>query len=294
MVGPNGCGKSNLVEALRFVMGESSYKAMRGGGMEDVIFSGSGNRPSRNMAEVTLVAERSGDTPRNAETLEITRRIEREAGSTYRINGRETRARDVQIIFADAATGSRSSAFVRQGQIGELIAMKPIQRRGILEDAAGISGLHARRDEAEQKLKGAEQNLERLHDVVSEISGRLEGLKRQARQAVRYRKLSGEIRKAEAILSALHWEAAEARLAEAEVELTEAREAFDLRLRGPGFRGPAGGRGVRKPSSAPQAGSGRCGGSRTPASGGRGHRPRGGAAQGASRGADDPPRAELG
>jgi chromosome segregation protein len=226
IVGPNGCGKSNLIEALRFVMGESSYKAMRGGGMEDVIFSGSGNRPARDMAEVTLVAEHEGTSSKDSETIEIARRIERDSGSTYRINGREARARDVQILFADAATGARSSAFVRQGQIGELIAMKPIQRRGVLEDAAGISGLHARRDEAEQKLKGAEQNLERLDDVMSELGGRLDGLKRQARQAIRYRKISGEIRKAEAILSALHWEHALARLAEAEAELSEASRAL--------------------------------------------------------------------
>ena len=156
IVGPNGCGKSNLVEALRFVMGESSYKAMRGGGMEDVIFSGSGARPSRNTAEVTLFAERDEETGRGPETVEIARRIERELGSSYRINGREVRARDVQILFADASTGAHSSALVRQGQVAELIAAKPEKRRGILEDAAGISGLHARRNEAEQKLRAAE------------------------------------------------------------------------------------------------------------------------------------------
>ena len=124
VVGPNGCGKSNLVEALRFVMGESSYKAMRGGGMEDVIFSGSGTRPSRNMAEVTLGAERDEGTGNGPEPVEITRRIERDAGSSYRINGRDVRARDVQILFADAATGAHSSALVRQGQVAELIAAK--------------------------------------------------------------------------------------------------------------------------------------------------------------------------
>ncbi len=171
VVGPNGCGKSNLVEALRFVMGESSYKAMRGGGMEDVIFSGSGNRPARNMAEVTLVAEHDEGKGKGPETLEISRRIEREPGSNYRINGREVRARDVQLVFADAATGAHSSALVRQGQVAELIAAKPEKRRSILEDAAGISGLHARRNEAEQKLRAAEQNLERLDDVMAEING---------------------------------------------------------------------------------------------------------------------------
>ena len=144
-------------------MGESSYKAMRGGGMEDVIFSGSGSRPSRNMAEVTLGAERDEGTGNGPEPVEITRRIERDSGSSYRINGREVRARDVQILFADASTGAHSSALVRQGQVAELIAAKPIARRGILEDAAGISGLHARRNEAEQKLRAAETNLNRLH-----------------------------------------------------------------------------------------------------------------------------------
>jgi chromosome segregation protein len=228
IVGPNGCGKSNLVEALRFVMGESSYKAMRGGGMDDVIFSGSGNRPARNMAEVALVAERADKPGQGLETLEISRRIERESGSTYRINGREARARDVQLLFADAATGARSSALVRQGQIGEIIAAKPQQRRGILEDAAGISGLHSRRAEAEQKLAAAEQNLERLEDVMGELAERLEGLRRQARQAVRYRKLSSEIRKADAILYILHWEAARTRLAEAEKALAEALAAAEV------------------------------------------------------------------
>jgi chromosome segregation protein len=226
VVGPNGCGKSNLIEALRFVMGESSYKAMRGGGMDDVIFSGAANRPGRNVAEVTLVAEREAASGHGMETLEIVRRIEREAGSTYRINGREVRARDVQLLFADAATGAHSSALVRQGQVAELIAAKPVQRRGILEDAAGISGLHSRRGEAEQKLKAAEQNLERLDDVMTEIGGRLEGLRRQARQAVRYRKLSGEIRKSEAVLQVLNWNAAVSRLSEAETELGEATAAF--------------------------------------------------------------------
>ena len=226
IVGPNGCGKSNLVEALRFVMGESSYKAMRGGGMEDVIFSGSGTRPSRNMAEVTLGAERDEGAGNGPEPVEITRRIERDAGSSYRINGRDVRARDVQILFADAATGAHSSALVRQGQVAELIAAKPIARRGILEDAAGISGLHARRNEAEQKLRAAENNLGRVSDIMAEIEGQLDGLKRQARQAIRYRKISEEIRKAEAILYVINWESALARLAEAEAELLAAGTHF--------------------------------------------------------------------
>ncbi len=229
IVGPNGCGKSNLVEALRFVMGESSYKAMRGSGMDDVIFSGSGRRPARNTAEVTLVAE-AGESPVSSvpvgETglVEITRRIEREAGSAYRINGRDVRARDVQLLFADASTGARSSALVRQGQIGELISAKPVKRRAILEDAAGISGLHSRRHEAELKLRAAEQNLERLDDVMTEIAAQRDALKRQARQAVRYRNISGDIRKAEATLFLIRWRAAGERQTAARQALAEETE----------------------------------------------------------------------
>ena len=226
VVGPNGCGKSNIVDALRFVMGEASYKSMRGAGMEDVIFSGSGARPSRNSAEVTLIAERDEGTGRGPEPLEISRRIEREFGSSYRINGREARARDVQIVFADASTGAHSSALVRQGQVAELIAAKPEKRRSILEDAAGISGLHQRRHEAEQKLRAAEQNLERLMDVIAEIEARLDELRKQARQAVRYKKISGEIRKFEAVLYVINWETALARLAEAQAELADAEATF--------------------------------------------------------------------
>ena len=226
IVGPNGCGKSNLVEALRFVMGESSYKAMRGSGMDDVIFSGAANRPARNTAEVTLFADPAGmPTPVGlpaGEDLQICRRIEREAGSAYRINGKDVRARDVQLLFADAATGAHSSALVRQGQIGEIIAAKPTQRRRILEDAAGISGLHSRRHEAELKLRAADQNLERLDDIMAEIAGQFEALKRQARQAVRYRNISGDIRKAEATLFLIRWQAAATRLTEAEKALTAA------------------------------------------------------------------------
>ena len=197
VVGPNGCGKSNLVEALRWVMGESSYKNMRASGMDDVIFSGSGNRPARNTAEVSLVvdnADRKAPAALNdADILEISRRIEREAGSVYRINGRDVRARDVQLLFADASTGAHSPAMVGQGRIGELIAAKPKDRRALLEEAAGISGLHNRRHEAELRLSGAEQNLARLDDVVTEIDQQLEALKRQARQAGRYPHPSGGV-----------------------------------------------------------------------------------------------------
>src|SRR5688572_26729646 len=173
VVGPNGCGKSNLLEALRWVMGETSHKSMRAAAMDDVIFSGTAIRPPRNTAEVTLFIDnsaRQAPTEFNgSDMLEVTRRIERDAGSAYRVNGREVRARDVRILFEDAATGARSPALVRQGQIGELVNAKPEQRRRILEDAAGIAGLHSRRHEAELRLKAAEANLARLNDVLGQI-----------------------------------------------------------------------------------------------------------------------------
>ena len=202
VVGPNGCGKSNLLEALRWVMGESSYKSMRASGMDDVIFSGTTQRPARNMAEVVVTMEnddRSAPAQYNEhDTLEISRRIEREAGSAYRINGKDVRARDVQLLFADVSTGARSPALVRQGQIAEIINAKPQARRLILEEAAGITGLHTRRHEAELKLRAAEQNLTRLEDVTSQLETQLNSLKRQARQATKYKQISAEIRKLEA------------------------------------------------------------------------------------------------
>ena len=220
VVGPNGCGKSNLVEALRWVMGETSFKSMRASGMDDVIFSGSNTRPARNTAEVSMGidnSERSAPAAFNDhDALEITRRIERESGSTYRINGREVRARDVQLLFADASTGSRSPALVHQGRIGEIIQAKPEQRRRVLEEAAGISGLHQRRHEAELRLKAAEQNLARLEDVIGQLASQMDGLKRQARQAVRYRAVAAQIRKAEATLFHLRWIAAQTEVADAE------------------------------------------------------------------------------
>ncbi|MGE5535141.1 MAG: AAA family ATPase, partial [Acidobacteriota bacterium] len=220
VVGPNGCGKSNLVEALRWVMGESSFKSMRASSMEDVIFSGSTNRPARNTAEVAISidnTERSAPAAFNdQDTLEISRRIERDAGSTYRINNREVRARDVQIIFADASTGARSPALVHQGRIGEIIQAKPEQRRRVLEEAAGIAGLHARRHEAELRLKAAEGNLQRVEDVINQLAGQMEALKKQARQAVRYRTVSAQVRKAEATLFHLRWTAANSEVADAE------------------------------------------------------------------------------
>ncbi|MGO4831351.1 AAA family ATPase, partial [Rhizobiaceae sp. 2RAB30] len=226
VVGPNGCGKSNLVEALRWVMGESSYKNMRASGMDDVIFSGSATRPARNTAEVTLFLENSDRTApaafNDADELQVSRRIEREAGSVYRINGKEARAKDVQLLFADQSTGARSPSMVGQGRIGELIQAKPQARRALLEEAAGISGLHTRRHEAELRLRAAEQNLERLDDVVGELEGQIDSLKRQARQASRFKNLSADIRKSEAILLHLRWTVAKAQEAEAKSALASA------------------------------------------------------------------------
>lgn len=232
VVGPNGCGKSNLVEALRWVMGESSFKNMRGSGMDDVIFAGSSERPARNMAEVALTLDNSDRKApaafNDAEVLEVTRRIEREEGSTYRVNGKEVRARDVQLLFADAATGARSPALVRQGQISEIIAAKPQSRRRILEDAAGIAGLHSRRHEAELRLRGAEDNLNRLEDVLAAIDGQVDALQRQARQASRYRSLAADIRRAEAVLALIAHGEARAQDAVAERALEAAvREVAD-------------------------------------------------------------------
>ncbi len=209
VVGPNGCGKSNLVEALRWVMGENSYKNMRASGMDDVIFSGSGNRPARNTAEVGLYLDNSDRTApaafNDADEIQVSRRIEREQGSVYRINGKEARAKDVQLLFADASTGARSPSMVGQGRIGELISAKPQARRQLLEEAAGISGLHSRRHEAELRLRAAETNLERLEDVVAQLESQIESLKRQARQANRFKSLSADIRAREAMLLHIRW-----------------------------------------------------------------------------------------
>jgi chromosome segregation protein len=226
VVGPNGCGKSNLVEALRWVMGENSYKNMRASSMDDVIFSGSGGRPSRNMAEVALFLDnqtrRAPAAFNDSDELQVSRRIEREAGSVYRINGKDVRAKDVQLLFADVSTGARSPSMIGQGRIGELISAKPQARRALLEEAAGISGLHSRRHEAELRLRAADTNLERLEDVVVQLEAQLDSLKRQARQANRYRNIAGDMRKAEATILHLRWAAAKLGLSEAEKVLTKA------------------------------------------------------------------------
>ncbi|MGH7160428.1 MAG: chromosome segregation SMC family protein, partial [Acetobacteraceae bacterium] len=207
IVGPNGCGKSNVVEALRFVMGESSARSMRSGEMDDVIFSGTAARPARNLAEVALTVE-AGDAPlpvpfHEAAELVISRSVERGRGSTFRINGREVRARDAQTFFADLGSGSRASAMITQGRITALVAARPEERRVVLEEAAGITGLYARRHEAELKLAAAEANLARADELKAELETGLAALRRQARQASRYRNLGGAIRAAEAELLAI-------------------------------------------------------------------------------------------
>ena len=224
VVGPNGCGKSNLLEALRWVMGENRPTAMRGGGMEDVIFAGASTRPARNFAEVSLVidnAERLAPAAFNdTDNLEIVRRITRDVGSAYKVGVKDVRARDVQMLFADASTGAHSPALVRQGQIAELINSKPKARRRILEEAAGISGLYQRRHEAELKLKGSEQNLARVDDVIEQLATQLGALARQARQAARYRAIGDELRQSEGLLFYRRWK-----------EADEARAAADDQLR---------------------------------------------------------------
>tara|TARA_R110000751_G_scaffold2018_18_gene10555 strand:+ start:337637 stop:341059 length:3423 start_codon:yes stop_codon:yes gene_type:complete len=217
VVGPNGCGKSNLLEAIRWVMGENSPKSMRSGGMEDVIFAGTQSRPQRDFAEVVLQgADDDGDE------MEVVRRIERGAGSAYRLNGSDVRAKDVALIFADAATGAHSPALVSQGKIAQVIAAKPTERRQMLEEAAGIAGLHVRRRDAESKLRQTETNLERLEDIMAGLDSQIASLRRQAKQAERYKKLSDEIKSAEARLVFARWREAAAAAEEAKAAATQA------------------------------------------------------------------------
>ena len=229
IVGPNGCGKSNLVEALRWVMGEANARRLRGGEMDDVIFAGAANRPARNIAEVSLTIDNaSRDAPvafNDRDAIEIVRRIDRGSGSAYRVNGREARARDVQLLFADAATGAHAGGIVSQGRIGALIAAKPAERRLLLDEAAGTAGLYQRRHEAELKLKAAEDNLLRVDDVIATMTQQLDGLKRQAKQAQRYRRLSEQIRRTEARLLEARWRAAQAEVERIAGELRGAERA---------------------------------------------------------------------
>ena len=209
IVGPNGCGKSNVVESLRWCMGETSPKSMRGSGMEDVIFSGTADRPARNNAEVTIFLDnKNRNAPaefNNDEEIQIKRKIEIERGSEYRINGKEVRARDVQRLFADLSTGAHSPSLISQGRVGALINAKPIDRRAVLEEAAGISGLHSRRHEAELKLKGAESNLQRLKDIMRQLNTQINNLQKQAKQAEAYKSISEEITRLEGIVTYLKW-----------------------------------------------------------------------------------------
>ncbi len=225
VVGPNGCGKSNLLEALRWVMGENRPTAMRGDGMEDVIFAGTSRRPARNFAEVSVLIDNTDRLApqgfNEADMIDIARRITRDAGSAYKVNSKDVRARDVQMLFADASTGAHSPALVRQGQISELINAKPKSRRRILEEAAGISGLYQRRHEAELKLKGTETNLARVDDVIEQLAQQLAQLARQARQAARYRELSEGLRRADGLLLYRRWREADEASSAAEAVLIE-------------------------------------------------------------------------
>ncbi|MGD9650388.1 MAG: AAA family ATPase, partial [Dongiaceae bacterium] len=237
VVGPNGCGKSNLVDALKWVMGETSAKQLRGGEMDDVIFAGTASRPSRVFAEVSLLLdnqERKAPAQfNNSEALEVKRRIDRGEGSSFSVNDLDVRQRDVQTLFADASTGAHSTAIVSQGRIGSLINAKPTERRLVLEEAAGIVGLHARRHEAELKLNAAENNLKRVQDVLQALDVQMQGLKKQARQAAQYRSLADRLRKAEAAHFYHQWQSTAQNLAASQTQLTAADQ--ELAARGEEF-----------------------------------------------------------
>ena len=222
IVGPNGCGKSNIVESLRWCMGETSAKSLRGSGMEDVIFSGTSDRPSKNIAEVNIFLENNENVPQYRDTpeIEVKRRIEKDKGSSYYINGKEVRARDVQILFADLSTGAHSPSMVSQGKVGSLITAKPTDRRAILEEAAGIGGLHARRHEAELRLTAAENNLKKADDIMKQIETQLKNLLKQAEEASKYKTISNDIKKHEALLSYL-------KIQEINKELKESQDALN-------------------------------------------------------------------
>ncbi|HEY0043953.1 MAG TPA: chromosome segregation protein SMC [Allosphingosinicella sp.] len=249
VVGPNGCGKSNVLEAIRWVMGESSPKSMRGAGMDDVIFAGTATRPSRDFAEVSMLLEREANDMGGDAVLapigdvEVTRRIERGAGSAYRVNGRDVRAKDVALLFADAATGAHSPALVSQGKISAIIAAKPTERRLMLEEAAGISGLHVRRKDAEQKLRATEANLTRLDELLGDMENRAAALRRQAKAAERYRRLSDQIRVAEGRMIFARWReaarAADAAKSEADAAVANVERAAEAQRAAAAYHGQA-------------------------------------------------------
>ena len=201
IVGPNGCGKSNIVESLRWCMGETSAKSMRGSGMEDVIFSGTSNKPSKNIAEVIVsLTNQDKDGPhqyKNLDDIEITRKIEKDKGSKFYINSKEVRAKDAQMFFADLSTGAHSPSLISQGRIGALVTAKPVDRRAILEEAAGIAGLHVRRHEAELRLEAAENNLKRADELRKQQEKQLANLQKQAEEATKYKLISEEVKKIE-------------------------------------------------------------------------------------------------
>jgi chromosome segregation protein len=234
VVGPNGCGKSNLLDALRWAMGETSARGLRGGEMDDVIFAGTAARPAFDLAEVGLhIREPEVALPGlgDASEVDLSRKIGRGVGSVFRINGKEMRARDVQLLFADASSGARSAAIVSQGQIGSLVEAKPTDRRRLLEAAAGVSGLQARRHEAELKLQATEANLVRLQDLLTALEEQHQSLRKQARQAERYRELSAAHREAEATLLLGRWQTAHAELAAAEQAFRRSQEESAERTR---------------------------------------------------------------
>lgn len=225
IVGPNGCGKSNLVEALSWVMGETSAKRLRGSGMDDVIFNGTSTRPQRNSAEVSVVLDNTDRTApamfNNTDEIEVVRRIERDMGSSYYVNSKPVRARDVQMLFADMAIGAHSTAIVSQGRIAAIINAKPAERRQILEESAGVSGLYVRRHEAELRLRAADNNLSRLQDVMANLETQLDALKRQSRQARRYKEVSENIRNLETLLALAEWTHAQESQAKSQSSLLE-------------------------------------------------------------------------
>ena len=231
IVGPNGCGKSNIVEGLRFVMGESSARQMRGTELDDIIFAGTDARPSRNLAEITLHLDnqmkKAPAEYNQYDELEITRKVERGKGSSFQINGKPARARDIQLLFADSATGARSAGIVSQGRIGAIVGAKPEDRRSLIEEAANIKGLHQRRHEAELRLRNTENNLERIEDMIAQLAEQRQQLAKQARQAARYRSVADRIRKAEARLALARWQHLDAESKKAGIELAEQQQKVE-------------------------------------------------------------------